>query len=108
MNSRLLALSFGSLSPLAFGAGFQLQERSASGLGRAFSGEAAMADDASVIASNPAAMLLLTDEWSFALGASAIFPDVEVSGTYSPPAPAPPGTALPANGGNVADDAVIP
>lgn len=108
MKSRLVALSLGSLSPLALGAGFQLQERSASGLGRAFSGEAAMAGDASVIASNPAAMLLLADEWSFALGASAIFPEVEVSGAYSPPAPAPPGTVLPANGGNVADDAVIP
>lgn len=62
MKSLLTALSLGSLSPLALGAGFQLQERSASGLGRAFSGEAAMADDASVLASNPAGMLLLADE----------------------------------------------
>ena len=108
MNSRFLTLFLSSFSPLALGAGFQLQERSASGLGRAFSGEAVLADDASVIASNPAAMLLLADEWSFALGASAIFPEVEVSGAYSPPAPAPPGTVLPANGGNVTDDAVIP
>jgi long-chain fatty acid transport protein len=108
MNSRLLALSLGSLSPLAHGAGFQLQERSASGLGRAFSGEAAMADDASVLASNPAGMLLLADEWSFALGGSGIFPEVEVRGTYAPPAPAPPGTLLPANGGNVSDDAFVP
>lgn len=108
MNSRLLALSFGSLPLLSHGAGFQLQERSASGLGRAFSGEAAMADDASVLASNPAAMLLLSDEWSFALGGSGIFPEVEVRGTYAPPAPAPPGTRLPANGGNVSDDAFVP
>jgi long-subunit fatty acid transport protein len=108
MNSRLLALSLGSLSPLALAAGFQLQERSASGLGRAFSGEAAMADDASVLASNPAAMLLLSDEWSFALGGSGIFPEVEVRGTYAPPAPAPPGTRLPAYGGNVSDDAFVP
>ncbi|PAW63844.1 MAG: hypothetical protein B9S38_16945 [Verrucomicrobiia bacterium Tous-C4TDCM] len=108
MNSRLLALSLGSLSPLALAAGFQLQERSASGLGRAFSGEASMADDASVLASNPAAMLLLSDEWSFALGGSGIFPEVEVRGTYAPPAPAPPGTRLPAYGGNVSDDAFVP
>ena len=108
MNSRLLALSFGSLPLLAPGAGFQLQERSASGLGRAFSGEAAMADDASVLASNPAGMLLLSDEWSFAVGGSGIFPEVEVRGTYAPPAPAPPGTRLPANGGNVSDDAFVP
>ncbi|WP_367874940.1 OmpP1/FadL family transporter [Luteolibacter sp. Populi] len=89
-------------------AGFQLHERSASGLGRAFSGEAAFADDASVIASNPAAMTLLQDEWSFAIGASAIFPEVEVSGSFAPPAPAPAGTRVPAHGGNVAGDAYIP
>lgn len=37
-------------------AGFQLNEHSASGLGRAFSGEVAVADNASVLARNPAAM----------------------------------------------------
>jgi long-chain fatty acid transport protein len=103
----LLILPLGAIH-WAAAAGFQLHERSASGLGRAFSGEAAMGDDASVIASNPAGMILLQDEWSFAVGASAIFPEVEVSGTYAPPAPAPPGTLLPANGGNVASDAYIP
>lgn len=108
MNPRLLALLWNACPLLAHGAGFQLQERSASGLGRAFSGEAAMADDASVLASNPAAMLLLADEWSFALGGSGIFPEVEVRGTYAPPAPAPPGTRLPAIGGNVSDDAFVP
>nr|WP_254796066.1 outer membrane protein transport protein [Moritella viscosa]SHO00435.1 Putative long-chain fatty acid transport protein [Moritella viscosa] len=37
-------------------AGFQVSEHSASGLGRAFAGEAAVADNASVLARNPAAM----------------------------------------------------
>lgn len=37
-------------------AGFQVNEHSASGLGRAFAGEAAIADNASVLARNPAAM----------------------------------------------------
>lgn len=37
-------------------AGFQVAEHSASGLGRAFSGEGAVADNASVLARNPAAM----------------------------------------------------
>lgn len=64
----------------SFGAGFQLAERSGSGLGRAFSGEAAIADDASIIASNPAGMSLL-DDLSFAFGLSYINPDVDVSGT---------------------------
>lgn len=63
-----------------FGAGFQLAERSGAGLGRAFSGEAAIADDASIIASNPAGMSLL-DDMSFAVGVSYINPDVNVNGT---------------------------
>ncbi|GEM76434.1 outer membrane protein transport protein [Vibrio sagamiensis] len=40
----------------AHSAGFQVNEHSASGLGRAFSGEGAVADNASVLARNPAAM----------------------------------------------------
>lgn len=87
----------------ASGSGFQVQERSAVGLGRAFSGEAAMADDASVIASNPAGMTLLEDEWSFAIGATGIFPDVDISGTLTTPA----GTRGAVADG-VAGDAVLP
>ncbi|WP_052573255.1 outer membrane protein transport protein [Haloferula sp. BvORR071] len=89
-------------------AGFQLQERSASGLGRAFSGEAAMGDDASVIASNPAGMILLPGEWSFSGGVSGIFPNVEVNGRFDPPSPAPPGLTVPAIGGNVSENAALP
>ena len=37
-------------------AGFQVAEHSASGLGRAFAGEGVVADNASVLARNPAAM----------------------------------------------------
>lgn len=49
-------------------AGFQVAEHSASGLGRAFSGEAAVADNASVLARNPAAMMLFeTAQFSGAL-----------------------------------------
>nr|WP_193210749.1 outer membrane protein transport protein [Luteolibacter marinus] len=107
MKNLLAACSLALMGSTS-GAGFQLHERSASGLGRAFSGEAAIADDASVLASNPAAMLLLEDEWSFAIGASAIFAEVEVNGTYAPPAPAPPGTVVPSPAGNIASDAYIP
>jgi long-chain fatty acid transport protein len=103
----LLLLSLATVESSS-AAGFQLQERSASGLGRAYSGEAAMADDASVLASNPAGMILLQDDWSFAVGVSGIFPEVEIAGIYTPSAPAPPGTRVPANGGNVAADAYIP
>jgi long-chain fatty acid transport protein len=107
MKHSLAAFSL-ALIDSTLGAGFQLHERSAAGLGRAFSGEAAMADDATVIASNPAGMALLEDEWSFAIGTSGIFPEVEVSGIYAPPAPAPPGTVIPANAGNVSDNAYLP
>lgn len=70
---------------LASAAGFQLQERSARGLGRAFSGEAAIADDASVLASNPAAMLLVPGDTAVSAGLSGIFPEIAVRGTYQPP-----------------------
>ena len=42
----------------ASAAAFQLAEVSTSGLGRAYAGEAAMADNASVVATNPALMSL--------------------------------------------------
>lgn len=56
----------GSSSALA--SGYAIQERSVKGLGRAFSGEAAIADDASVLASNPAGLTYLEDN-SYSLGA---------------------------------------
>ncbi|PKF77025.1 long-chain fatty acid transporter [Vibrio sp. vnigr-6D03] len=59
-------------------AGFQVAEHSASGLGRAFSGEAAVADNASVLARNPAAMTLF--EKAQASGAiSIVDPEVDVN-----------------------------
>ena len=61
------------------GAGYQLAERSAIGLGRAYSGESAIGDDATILGSNPAGMSLL-DDHSFAFGASAFLPSVDVSG----------------------------
>lgn len=58
--ARLSALAFGIAGVLAFGqahgAAFQLKENSAKGLGRAFAGSGSAAGDASVIATNPAAM----------------------------------------------------
>jgi long-chain fatty acid transport protein len=54
------ALSFG-LHEQATAAGFQLRENSASALGTAYAGAAATADDPSIIASNPAGMILLRE-----------------------------------------------
>ncbi|MBD1558997.1 outer membrane protein transport protein [Vibrio sp. S9_S30] len=58
-------------------AGFQVAEHSASGLGRAFSGEAAVADNASVLARNPAAMTLF-DKAQFSGALSIVDPEVNV------------------------------
>lgn len=74
----LLPISVSTAS-LTHGAGFSLQERSSAGLGRAFSGEAAIAEDATVVASNPANMLLL-EGTHYSLGITHYFPDVKVSG----------------------------
>ncbi|MGJ8694943.1 MAG: OmpP1/FadL family transporter [Verrucomicrobiaceae bacterium] len=98
-----LLLGLAAANPV-MGAGFQLAERSGSGLGRAFSGEAAIGDDASIIASNPAGMSLL-DDMSFAFGANVIIPTIDVTGI------SPNGTApgfSPNNDQNVASDALVP
>ncbi|MEL7413983.1 MAG: outer membrane protein transport protein, partial [Pseudomonadota bacterium] len=62
-------------------AGFQVAEHSASGLGRAFSGEGAIADNASVLARNPAAMTLFK-EAQFSGALSIVDPEVNVYDTY--------------------------
>lgn len=100
---RLTSALLLSLAAPSYGAGFQLAERSASGLGRAFSGEAAIADDASVIASNPAGMILLGGDWSYSAGITGIFPDLDVQGAFSAGGP-----PVPAIGNDIADDAYIP
>ncbi len=97
------AILLASSSPLLLGAGFQLHERSVSGLGRAFSGEAAIADDASVLSSNPAGMILL-DDGALSVGLQYIRPDVDVRGIASVR-----GVGLvPASDTDVASDAFVP
>lgn len=62
-------------------AGFQVVEHSASGLGRAFSGEAAVADNASVLARNPAAMTLF-EQAQFSGAISVIDPEINIYDTF--------------------------
>lgn len=72
-----VAVTAALMSVNANAAGYQVNEHSASGLGRAFAGEAAVADNASVLARNPAAMTLFkTAELSGAL--SVVDPSVDV------------------------------
>ncbi|MDV5168350.1 outer membrane protein transport protein [Photobacterium rosenbergii] len=79
----LTALSVTSAQTMA--AGFQLNSQSATGLGRAFAGDAVIADNASVAARNPAAMALFK-EANFSIGFNVIEADVRVkSGTYNQP-----------------------
>jgi long-chain fatty acid transport protein len=65
--------------PLCFGAGFQLNEYSSAGLGRAFSGEGAIADNATSGSRNPATMTMF-DRPSFSAGAIYIAPQINIYG----------------------------
>ncbi|MFD2177302.1 outer membrane protein transport protein [Veronia pacifica] len=78
-NYRRLATTFAlsAFTLSAHGAGFQVSEHSASGLGRAYAGEAAMTDNASTMARNPATMI--TRDTSQLSGAIHIVsPDINV------------------------------
>lgn len=79
----LLSLSLSFFAIEAHSAAFQLNETSASGLGRAFAGDAVIADDASVIARNPAAMSLFSKN-SFSVAGTYIDPGVDITGVSAP------------------------
>ena len=64
-------------SSQAMAAGFQLNAQSATGIGRAFAGDAVIADNASVMARNPAAMALF-DKTELSLGFESITSMIEV------------------------------
>lgn len=77
----LLALSI-ALASQVHAAGFQVVEHSASGLGRAFSGDGAIGDNASEMSANAASMMLF-DRAQFSGAVSYIDPEVDVkSNTY--------------------------
>lgn len=75
-----LAVAVALVSTQAWSAGFQLNEFSASGLGRAYSGEGAIADDAGNASRNPA-LIMMFDRPMMSAGAVFVDPDVNVSGT---------------------------
>lgn len=78
--SLAIAVSMATISTGAFAAGFQLNEHSAAGLGRAFAGEGAIADNAAVVARNPAAMTMFS-EMTVSGGLTYINPEVDVQAT---------------------------
>jgi len=70
---------------IAYGSAFALQEQSGSGLGNAFAGGAASAEDASTIFTNPAGMSRLTNTQAVIAG-SLICPSAKFSNSASLPA----------------------
>ncbi len=79
----LLAVTITLASSQAMAAGFQLNAQSATGIGRAFAGDAVIADNASVMARNPAAMALF-DSVELSLGFESITSMIEVKdATYT-------------------------
>ena len=90
---KTLLVSALSLSALQVNAaGFQLNSQSATGLGRAFAGDAVIADNASVMARNAAAMALF-DKTAVSLGVNFLKTDISISdGVYTGPT-APSGTS---------------
>ena len=75
-----LGLALAGVAGLTHAAGFALIEQNASGLGNAFAGQAASAQDASTIFFNPAGMTLLPDRQLVVAG-HLIKPQAEFSGT---------------------------
>ncbi|MBM0490362.1 long-chain fatty acid transporter [Aeromonas jandaei] len=76
----LIAATIALATGQVHAAAFQLNEHSASGLGRAYAGEAAIADNASVLARNPAAMTTF-DKMAVSVSGTYIKPDVDVEGS---------------------------
>lgn len=104
IQSNLVKLSVISLAMTAFSsglhaAGFQLNEHSAAGLGRAFSGEGVMNDTAASAGRNAAAMMMF-DRPTVSFGATYVNPKVDVNGV------SPQGRSLQAD--DIAPSALIP
>lgn len=88
---------------LANAAGFQLAEYSATGLGRAYAGEAAMADNASAQWRNPA-MLTYLEGTQVSVGAIYVNPNIDVEGEVRHPMLG----NIAASSEDFAHDAIIP
>ncbi|MFY3328296.1 outer membrane protein transport protein [Vibrio fluvialis] len=97
-----VACGLASVSNLTQAAGFQLAEYSATGLGRAYAGEAAIADNAGTQWRNPA-MLTYLKGTQISAGALYVNPNVDVEGDVSFY-----GSTSSTSSSDYANDAVIP
>ncbi|MCF7481124.1 outer membrane protein transport protein [Vibrio sp. J1-1] len=100
--SMTVALSLLGTASATHAAGFQLAEFSATGLGRAYAGEAAMADNASAQWRNPA-MLTYLEGTQVSVGAIYVNPNLDVDGDVDFY-----GKNIPASSDDFAHDAIIP
>ncbi len=94
----------------AHASGFALMEQNASGLGNAYAGQAAAAEDASTIFFNPAGMTYIGSRQIVGV-VHAISPDTEFNdkGSTGPlPFPPPIGHPLGGDGGDAGDLAIVP
>ena len=98
-NKTALAVAVALVSTSAWSAGFQLNDFSSSGLGRAYSGEGAIADDAGNASRNPA-LIMMFDRPTFSAGAIFVDPGVDITGR------SPTGASL--NSDNIAPTAWVP
>ena len=81
-SKTLIASLFTFSASSVFASAFQLAEISSSGLGRAYAGEAAIADNASVVATNPALMSLFKSA-QFSNGGILIDSNIDMDGTVT-------------------------
>ncbi|MGY5773231.1 outer membrane protein transport protein [Vibrio antiquarius] len=100
--STAVALSLLGTTGMANAAGFQLAEYSATGLGRAYAGEAAMADNASAQWRNPA-MLTYLEGTQVSVGAIYVNPNIDIEGDVNFH-----GSTSSASSNDFAHDAIIP
>jgi long-chain fatty acid transport protein len=100
--STAVALSLLGTTGMANAAGFQLAEYSATGLGRAYAGEAAMADNASAQWRNPA-MLTYLEGTQVSVGAIYVNPNIDIEGDVNFH-----GSTSSAYSDDFAHDAIIP
>lgn len=102
----LLTVSIALAAGQVHAAAFQLAEQNVTGLGRAYAGEGAIGDNASVLGRNPAAMTLF-DRPALSGGAIYINPEVDVEGKGNT-ALAGQAAGSPTQSDDIADDAVVP
>jgi long-chain fatty acid transport protein len=112
VEKNVLALSVASALSLAFahqaqGAAFALAEQGVSGLGNAYAGAAAAAEDASTVWWNPAGMSRLPRGKHLLLGAHLIVPSTEFANNGSVPAAAS-NPARTGNGGDAGESVIVP